>query len=101
MRRCRSYDAIVTDLQMPSMSGLDFVREIRKIRPDMPLAVASGYAAHELEDPDAAKVVWIAKPSTLVEISNALHGLVTRGPAEAASIPLQLSSHAPAELPAQ
>lgn len=90
-----SYDAIVTDLQMPAMSGLDFVREIRKIRPDIPVAVASGYAAHDLEDPDAAKVVWISKPSTLVEMSSALRRLVTSAPERGDSGPTARFSPGP------
>ena len=33
---------------MPGMSGLDVAREVRTIRPDLPVAVASGFIDEEL-----------------------------------------------------
>ena len=37
------FDLLVTDYNMPGMSGLDVAREVRKIRPDLPVVVASGF----------------------------------------------------------
>ena len=36
-------DIVVTDYNMPGMSGLDVAREVRTIRADLPVAVASGF----------------------------------------------------------
>jgi CheY-like chemotaxis protein len=36
-------DMVVTDYNMPGMSGLDVARAIRAIRADLPVAVASGF----------------------------------------------------------
>ncbi len=71
-----AFDAVVTDLQMPNMSGLELARTLRGIRAGMPIAIASGYAADRSHDPEAASVVWIQKPSNLVELSAALHRLL-------------------------
>lgn len=35
-------DLIITDLVMPQMDGIDFVQQLRKIRPDVPVIVVSG-----------------------------------------------------------
>jgi PAS domain S-box-containing protein len=38
------YDVVVTDLSMPGMSGLQLAHQLRKIRPDLPVVLTSGYA---------------------------------------------------------
>jgi CheY-like chemotaxis protein len=40
---------LVTDYNMPGYSGLDLLREAKNIRPDLPVALASGYVTPELE----------------------------------------------------
>ena len=39
----KRFDAIVTDHAMPHMTGLDLAREARRIRPDFPVVLTSGY----------------------------------------------------------
>jgi signal transduction histidine kinase/CheY-like chemotaxis protein len=38
------YDAVLTDLSMPQMSGEDFTRSLRELRPTLPVIVSSGMA---------------------------------------------------------
>lgn len=38
------FDAVLTDLSMPQMSGEDFTRSLRALRPDVPVIVSSGLA---------------------------------------------------------
>jgi CheY-like chemotaxis protein len=42
------FDLVVSDYNMPCMSGLDVARMARSIRADLPVAVASGLIAEEL-----------------------------------------------------
>ena len=39
-----SFDIVITDVSLPIMSGIDLVRSILRIKPQMPVIVASGYA---------------------------------------------------------
>ncbi len=46
--RPNDFDLFVTDYNMPGMSGLDVARAVRKIRSDLPIAVASGFVDEKL-----------------------------------------------------
>ncbi|KKB13587.1 hypothetical protein VE25_01350 [Devosia geojensis] len=37
-------DAMITDYSMPGMNGVELAREARRLRPGLPVMVASGYA---------------------------------------------------------
>ena len=39
---------IITDVRMPGMDGLDLIRQVREINPDVPVAVISGYGTWEM-----------------------------------------------------
>ncbi len=44
----RRFDIVVTDESMPEMTGSELVREIRKIRPDVPVLMMTGYVSPSL-----------------------------------------------------
>src|SRR5205807_3672288 len=44
----RDYDAIVTDIKIPGMDGLELLAEIRTQRPETPTLMITGYGEHEL-----------------------------------------------------
>jgi CheY-like chemotaxis protein len=41
--RSGGFDIIVTDVSLPAMSGVEFVRHIKKLSPSVPVILASGY----------------------------------------------------------
>jgi DNA-binding NtrC family response regulator len=44
----RDYDAIVTDIKMPGIDGLELLAEIRTHRPDTPTLMMTGHGEHDL-----------------------------------------------------
>lgn len=44
-----AFDLVVSDYNMPGLSGLDVAREVRNIRSDLPVVIASGFVDEELE----------------------------------------------------
>jgi len=44
-----AYHLLMTDYNMPGMSGIDVARAVRAISPQLPVAVASGYISDELQ----------------------------------------------------
>jgi DNA-binding response OmpR family regulator len=45
----QAIDLVITDLVMPKMDGVDFVQQLRKIRPDVPVIVVSGSTRNIME----------------------------------------------------
>jgi PAS domain S-box-containing protein len=44
----QAFDAVVTDYNMPGATGLEMAQTIRRIRPDLPVIISSGYVSEEL-----------------------------------------------------
>jgi PAS domain S-box-containing protein len=44
-RNPQAFDIVLTDFSMPGLSGADVVREVARIRPELPVILTSGYAA--------------------------------------------------------
>ncbi len=68
------FDLVVTDMNMPRMSGLDVAREIARLRSDLPVVLASGYLTDELRAaaPAAGVRKLICKPNTAEELCEAV-----------------------------
>src|SRR4051794_13518905 len=43
-----AFDLVVTDFNMPGLSGLDVAHRCLSLRPDLPVAIVSGYVTPEL-----------------------------------------------------
>jgi PAS domain S-box-containing protein len=44
----QAFDIVVTDYNMPAMSGLELAQALASIRPDLPVVISSGYLSEEL-----------------------------------------------------
>ena len=71
-------DLLVTDYNMPGYSGLDLLREAKAIRPNLPVALASGYVTPELESRAMAEGAdaLIYKPNDVNELCETVERLI-------------------------
>jgi CheY-like chemotaxis protein len=72
------FDLLVTDLNMPGMSGLDVASECLKVRNDLPVALASGYVTDELREKARALGIRavIYKPNLVEDLAQSIHRLL-------------------------
>ncbi len=71
-------DLLVTDYNMPGFSGVDLLREVRQIRPELPVALASGYVTAEIEQSALAEGAraLIHKPNDVEELCETVQRLL-------------------------
>ncbi len=77
--RPNEFDLVVTDSAMPGLSGQELVTELRRIRPEIPIVMLSGYIRPE--DSDIASRLRINKllykPNTIAELGQILSRLIS------------------------
>lgn len=63
---------IFCDMMLPGQSGLDLVRELRRLRPDVPIVLITGYATIEnaARASEAGATAFLAKPFDDTELLN-------------------------------
>jgi DNA-binding NtrC family response regulator len=44
------YDTIVSDFSMPGLNGIEFLKECKAVRPNIPIILLTGYGTLELEE---------------------------------------------------
>jgi CheY-like chemotaxis protein len=71
------FDAVVSDAIMPDMPGTVLIGELRRIRPDLPAILMSGYGGPDLQSQAAAAGVHalLSKPLRAAELAQSLAGL--------------------------
>jgi len=76
--RIHGIDLLVTDYNMPGCSGLDLLRRAEALRPQMPVALASGYVTPELEkmalQEGASALIY--KPNDVNELCETVERLI-------------------------
>ncbi len=76
--RPAEFDLLVTDYNMPGFCGIDLLRQARLVRPDLPVALASGYVTAEIEQRAFAEGAGalIHKPNDVEEFCDIVQQLV-------------------------
>jgi two-component system copper resistance phosphate regulon response regulator CusR len=82
------YDAIVLDLMLPGMTGLDVLRELRRAGRKTPVLVltARDEVGDRVRGLDAGADDYLVKPFALSELQARLRALLRRGTASASAI---------------
>ena len=70
------FDLLVTDYAMPGMTGLDLATKVRKLRPRLPIIIATGYA--ELPSNAPGGFLRLDKPYTQEQLSEMI-GIAASG----------------------
>ena len=74
------FDAVIADITMPRLSGIDVAKELRAIRPRIPIALTSGRTSQETLDLASSLGfnVWLSKPATVDKLCHTLDVLLQK-----------------------
>ncbi len=73
-------DLIITDLKMPNIDGMTFIKMVRETKSDVPIIIITGYGSKqnlELARQYGVREI-LSKPCPLIEISNAIDRAMER-----------------------
>ncbi len=70
------YDLVITDVSLPVMSGIELARSLLRIKPGLPIIIASGYSLDFGLENWGANVRAIIKPFEAPEIEAIIGDLV-------------------------
>ena len=76
----KDYDFVFTDLKMPGMDGVEVVKAAHHLRPDVDIAVITGYATIEsaVETMQHGAVAYVQKPFTAEELATFVRELLIK-----------------------
>jgi signal transduction histidine kinase len=77
IREDASINVVITDFAMPGMNGMELAAQIRRMKPDLPIVLVTGYA--ELQNASHAKMVRLTKPYRQEELAKVLATLLEPG----------------------
>ena len=73
-------DALVSDIRMPGMSGLELGNTVRQIKQDIPILLMSGFPGADKDDAlglfQQPKVAFLPKPFTPAQLRIAVENLL-------------------------
>lgn len=75
-------DALVTDILMPGMTGIELGNVVRRDKPDLPILLISGFRGSDKDDPlgllRQPGIAFLPKPFTPVQLLTAVDALLSR-----------------------
>ncbi|MGE0086724.1 MAG: PAS domain S-box protein [Desulfococcaceae bacterium] len=80
INRPDTYDLVITDQTMPHLSGTELIRNIRRIRPDLPVILCSGFAQAVSDNNSEPLYHYVTKPVSMGEMAVTIRKLLCRQP---------------------
>jgi two-component system cell cycle response regulator DivK len=79
IRSGAKFDAVLMDINLPSVDGLEITRNIKLLRPDIPIVAQTAFALDsEIENCyQAGCSAHVIKPFTIAELTEALRKVLT------------------------
>ena len=71
-----NFSIMLTDIAMPTMSGVDLAQRARELVPDMPILFASGYADLQVFGEQLSEETVVRKPYRLAELAARLEAVL-------------------------
>lgn len=73
-----TFDLLITDMTMPQMTGIQLAKEIRSIRPDIPVIICSGFSDQINSDTSKAMGIqgYLMKPVIKKELANTIRAVL-------------------------
>jgi NADH:ubiquinone oxidoreductase subunit E len=78
MLQGKDYDLVITDIKMPEMDGLEFIRQVRAQDPDMSIVLITGYPSQEsIKEALAMRIIdYLPKPFSPALLTEVAHKAV-------------------------
>jgi DNA-binding response OmpR family regulator len=72
------YQALVLDLKLPGLGGLDAIAVIKRVDATLPIIAMTGYASYELEQAARAAGIfyYLVKPFSMLELTDAVKAAI-------------------------
>jgi CheY-like chemotaxis protein len=80
IRQPDGFDLVITDMTMPEMTGERLAKELRRIRPDIPIILCTGFT-HHLNEEEAKAIgidAFLMKPFGLRELAETVRTVLQK-----------------------
>lgn len=76
LARTRRFDALVTDVALPGLTGPELARQVRAMHPGMPVLFMSGHPPHAIEPAELERGAFLQKPFSAATLVRRLNDLL-------------------------
>ena len=82
------FDLIISEWRLPGMSGMDFITQVRKSFPDLPIIFMTAFGTDQIEEQaQAVSDYYIKKPFEIAELTQVIDQLLHLGVADSLPTP--------------